>query len=341
MTTDEKTSEIPTRNKVAEAAGVSSATVSRVYNSPGSVSPEKQTAVLAAAERLGYKPNKSASALRRNGTGIITLIELKKKKREYYWGDLSLFKWFHTDVIHAVQEVIDGSMFQLNLATAATSADLDKLKGSTDGLICYDVDMKAEADMIASAGIPYIIGHHTKNFEGHPRCSTDNTKGGVLQARLLMDAGCRRPLYITAYTDNVKPNKDRLTGFLSVFKKDEVTIIESEVGREAGRKAVESVIQALKSGKIDGIAAVNDITAAGAGYALEAAGFRVQHDIPLAGYDNMPFGAALPFGLLSVDLRPAEIYFRAACLLLDILSSTVKTDTIIVPPIPILDNQYS
>ena len=126
------------RDQVAEAAGVSSATVSRVYNNPGSVSSERRKAVLEAAERLGYSPNKSASALRRNGTGIITLLELKKEKRPYYWGDLPIFKWFYTDVLHAVKSVIDESMYQLNLATASAPEDIESLKNKTDGLICYD-----------------------------------------------------------------------------------------------------------------------------------------------------------------------------------------------------------
>jgi len=306
----------PTRDQVAQKAGVSSATVSRVYNNPGSVSTEKRSAVFDAAEELGYIPNKAASALRRNGTGIITLLELKKEKREYYWADLSLFKWFYADVLTAVKEVVDKSMYQLNLATAGSASDIDKLRGLSDGLICYDVDRPAEAEMIAAASIPYVIGHHTKDYEGHPRCSTDNTEGGAIQAKLLKKAGCRKPAYITAHTVNVKPNRDRLNGFLAEFGEANVRVIESRVGREAGYRATESLLPELKNGEIDGIAAVNDITAVGAGYAISDAGLRAQQDIPLAGYDNMPLRAVLPFELLTVALKPAEIYRNAAEMLL-------------------------
>ncbi|MDC7226418.1 MAG: LacI family DNA-binding transcriptional regulator [Spirochaetales bacterium] len=317
------------RDEVAEAAGVSSATVSRVYNNPSSVSRNKRTAVLKAAEKLGYVPNKSASALRRNGTGIITLVEMKKKHRTYYWGDLPIFKWFYTDVLHAVKHVIDNSMYQLNIASASNSRELEALKGHTDGIICYDADEISEVEMIAASGIPYVIGHHTKAFEGFSRSSTDNFEGGRLQAILLKDAGCSKPAYITAHLDMVQPHLDRLEGFLSVYPEQNVRIVGDGIGRTAGYRAARKIISSA-----DGIAAVNDITAAGAGYALSEAGIRVQHDIPLVGYDNMPLSIALPFKLMSIDLQPAEIYKQAAVsLLLRLSGDTGVTESVILPGI--------
>ena len=318
------------RDQVAAAAGVSSATVSRVYNNPSTVSPDKQKAVLLAAEKLGYIPNKSASALRRNGTGIITLLELKKKPRDYYWGDLPIFKWFFAEALSAVQEIIDASMYQLNLAAAAGPEDLAGLKGRTDGLICYDVDETAEAEMIAEAGIPYVIGHHTNSFEGFNRCSTDNYLGGRLQAEMLKASGCCKPGYITAHLNKVRPHLDRLEGFLSVFPKDSVRIAGDGIGRNEGYRAAQKLIPG-----IDGIAAVNDITAAGAGYALTDAGFSVQADIPLVGYDNMPLSIALPFKLLTVDMQPHRIYKEAAQLLLSILTAEDHSKHITLNPVPI------
>lgn len=316
------------RDQVAKAANVSSATVSRVYNNPSSVSPEKRDAVLLAAETLGYVPNKSASALRRNGTGIITLLELKKAPRAYYWGDLPIFKWFFAEALEAVQKVVDGSMYQLNIAKAGSPAELKNLKGRTDGLVCYDVDEPAEAEMLEEAGIPYVIGHHTNNYEGFSRSSTDNRLGGRLQAEALKAAGCTTPAYITAHLDMVQPHLDRLEGFLSVYPEKSVRIIGDGIGRTAGYSAAMKVI-----GLCDGIAAVNDITAAGAGYALTEKGLRVQNDIPLVGYDNMPLSIALPFRLISVDMQPGLIYSKAASMLLEIISTEADVSTHTVNPV--------
>ena len=324
---------LTTRDSVAARAGVSSATVSRVYNNPSSVSSEKRRAVLEAAEALGYYPNKAASALRRDGSGIITLAEFKKDDRDYYWADLSLFKWFFADVVHAVRDVVEPTMFQLNLAVIKSPSDLESLKGRTDGLICFDVDRESEAEMISRSSIPYVIGHHTAAFASHLSCSTDNFHGGGLQAQLLIERGSRRPAYISAHIDDVAPNRERYLGFRAAFGKTDVRLIETSVSSEAGRIAAESLMPDIKAGRIDGIAAVNDITAAGAAAALEAAGVRVQKDIPLAGYDAMPFAAALPFKLLSVDLRPAAIYREAALSMLEYLSGNRSLKSKIIKPV--------
>ena len=83
---------------------------------------------------------------------------------------------------------------------------------------------------------------------------------------------------------------------------------------------------------VDGIAAVNDITAAGAGYAILEAGLRVQAEIPLAGYDNMPLSIALPFSLLTVDLRPGKIYANAAKMLLEKLNGSLNDESTVILP---------
>lgn len=58
---------------VAARAGVSAATVSRVFNN-GPVSPEKANLVLRVAEELGFTPNRTARSLRRKNSEIIALV---------------------------------------------------------------------------------------------------------------------------------------------------------------------------------------------------------------------------------------------------------------------------
>lgn len=59
---------------VAKYAGVGVGTVSRVLNGEGSVNPETQKSILKAIEELHYVPNRMASRLRRNTSGIIALL---------------------------------------------------------------------------------------------------------------------------------------------------------------------------------------------------------------------------------------------------------------------------
>src|SRR5690349_1137519 len=59
---------------VSREAGVSSATVSRVLTGSAEVEPVTRMAVLAAVEKLGYRPNLVARGLRRQASQVIALI---------------------------------------------------------------------------------------------------------------------------------------------------------------------------------------------------------------------------------------------------------------------------
>lgn len=67
-------SHVPGIKDVAEAAGVSTATVSRVLSNGAHVRPELRQRVLAAADRLGYRPNLVARSLRARRTSTLGLI---------------------------------------------------------------------------------------------------------------------------------------------------------------------------------------------------------------------------------------------------------------------------
>ena len=305
-----------TRNDVAEAAGVSSATVSRVYNNPESVSPGKREAVLRASEKLGYSPDKAASALRRNGTGIIVLADIKKKENSYSWNSYPVFKWFYSDVIEGIQKVIKSSMYQLNIESFDSPDQLLSLKNRCDGIIVFDTEDIRTAQAAGKTGIPYILSHHTVDFKGFNTCSTDNYYGGVLQGQMLRKAGAVKPVYVSGFTDKVFSHSQRVLGFKSVYPGAEI-VDPFDIGVLAGRKAVISLIEEMKKGRIDSIAVVNDFTSAGVFYSLSEYGLKVPDDIQIVSYDNMPFNSILPVQFSTVDINPSRIYEKAASLLIN------------------------
>ncbi len=303
---------------MAELARVSSATVSRVYNDPQSVSPEKRKTVLEAAGKLGYRPNKAASTLRRSGTGTIMLLECEKPERSYYWKNLKVFNWFYADVIHGLQEVFDASMYTLKLKRVGHISDIARLRGEADGIIGFDIDRIEEAEAVASLGIPYIICHHTACFPGYNRCSTDNRKGGFLQSRFLGESGCRRTVYLTGYLESVYAHMERLEGFLESAESlgNEVLVMDNALSGENPREIGEYL--AGISSRFDSIAAVNDLTL-----------LRVLQGIPgeilgnktLIGYDAMPVRDLVSSPFASIDPLPHEIYRQAALRIIHMLSS--------------------
>ena len=305
-----------TRNDVADLAGVSSATVSRVYNNPESVSPAKRRAVISASEKLGYYPDKSASALRRNGTGIIALVEIRKSENSYTWNSLPVFKWFYSDVIGGIQKIINRTMYQLNIESFDTPDQLSLLKNRCDGIIVFDAEDLRTAEAVEKTKIPYILSHHTEDFKGFNTCSTDNYYGGVLQGEMLKKAGAEKPVYISGFTDRVFSHAERFRGFLSVYPDAEI-IDPCDIGIDAGRKAVTSVLDKIKKKQVDSAAVVNDFTAAGVYYCLTDHGFKIPDDFQIVSYDNMPFNSILPAPFSTIDINPFEIYKNAADLLIN------------------------
>jgi DNA-binding LacI/PurR family transcriptional regulator len=86
----------PTLRQVAEAAEVSTATVSNVINGTGRLSEATRTRVIAAARKLGYQPKNSVRALSRGGSGVLglTLTTFESDSVSYteipYYSDLVL-----------------------------------------------------------------------------------------------------------------------------------------------------------------------------------------------------------------------------------------------------------
>src|SRR5258707_6991843 len=65
---------MPTIKDVAEIAGVSVATVSRVFSNGPHVRPEVRKRVFKVARELGYRPNRIATSLRKQGSRVIGLM---------------------------------------------------------------------------------------------------------------------------------------------------------------------------------------------------------------------------------------------------------------------------
>jgi DNA-binding LacI/PurR family transcriptional regulator len=315
------------RDEVAALAGVSSATVSRVYNSPDRVSPAKREAVLRAAESLGYSPDKSASALRRKGTGQISLVSFEKKGRPWYWGDFPGAKWFFADALQGILPVVDDSMYRLSLKTLRSPDELGRIpwERECDGVLFFDLDREEEAEAAASLPVPSVISHHTARFSENCRCTTDNVYGGALAAQHLRKKGYGRPVYISYLPDMVAPNRERYSGFVDSWGAD-VPLYLTEPGKEGGYESTRRLLPDIRAGKVDSIAVVNDMTAVGVIQCLQDEGLKPGRDLGLVGYDNMPFNYVLPFSLASVDLQPSLIYREGVKMLFDLIRDPVGAE---------------
>ncbi len=310
----------PRRDDVARLAGVSTATVSRVYNRPGAVSEEKRRAVARAAKELGYQPNRAASALRRMTEGQVLVLELRHQAR-HYWTDSRSYGWFFADAVRSVMGALHGSLYYLTLDTWNVEEELAPIvrKHRPAGIICFDVETLDEAERVQAAGLPYVLCWHVEGLNGFNRVASDNYHGGYLAGSALSGNGYRRPAYVMGPSFNPAVHESRRRGFTDAFGETPVRRVDAGLGIETGRRAGAELAPGIRTGEIDSLGVVNDITALGVAQALLEAGIRIPDDVAMVGYDNMPINAALPFTLTTVDIEIGALFRTAAEALLELL----------------------
>lgn len=309
-----------TRNDVARRAGVSAATVSRVYNHPDMVAREKREAVCRAAEELNYKPNRYASLLRQGRPGTIHFVEHRRPPQST-WAHYRGYNWFYGDIIRGIQDALTDTSYGLQLTTLSSWEEMIPLAEGKQcaGIIAFDIEDPREARQIQNLGLPYVLGHHGSDLQEFPRSATSNFEGGRLQGEALLKTGHRRPLYITDRPGTVPVHRRRLEGFLSTWPREMEPpgVIDIQEGDSRQR-----ILQQTSSEIFDSLVFVNDFTAVDVlRFLFSETSLQVPRDLSAVGYDNLPVSRAFPFDLATVELNLGEIYRHAALLLVQHLQN--------------------
>ncbi len=301
-----------TRKELAKKAGVSEATVSRAFNQPNSVKIEKREKVISLAKKMGYQPDKHASALRRNGSGTILFLE-NKAERKYSWIKIECFRWFYGDIVWAISEESENSLYHIRFKTAESLLDIRNIlqQERFDGIIGFNFEEPARAEILAESGIPYICAHHTKKLSGFNRIMLNNYKGGYLAGEFFKKTGHKKPVYVSGYLEYQSAHDERYKGFMDALSPITVDLIDINVSLEGGVEAGRKLLKRVKNREIDCIGVVNDLTAWGLIQVFREAGIKIPEDISIIAYDNLPITLSLPFRLASIDLRLHDIYSQA------------------------------
>jgi LacI family transcriptional regulator len=311
-----------TLQHVADTAGVSRATASRVLNgSSRVVGPELAERVLRAAKSLRYVSNAPAQALARATSTVVGLI------------------------VHAVDDpyfaaIAAGAMrvaaeHDLLTMMASTFRDPDReidyvarlrahrargvlLVGS--GFISPSVIERVREELsafVAGGGRVACVGQHSIPFD---TVLPENRRGAEQAARLLVALGHRR-IGVISGPPELTTVADRLGGFLDTLRAAGVevparAVVGGDFTRDGGYAGMLELVQRVP--EVTAVFALNDPTAVGAMAALrEELGRRVPEDLSLVGYDDVPAALDVTPTLTTVRLPLEEMGERAMRLLLD------------------------
>ncbi|MGN6220798.1 MAG: LacI family DNA-binding transcriptional regulator [Microbacterium sp.] len=297
---------------VAERAGVSIASVSRVLNGqPASVQLAER--VRAAADALGYVPDASARTLKTGRTDQIAFAVADVGNPVY------------VKMMHEVERVVAKAGYRLVLSS--TGADpqeqiglLGSLnRGFADGLVLSPLRLSAElVDALRASRLPIvIIGTLPEDVE-LDNVRVDSMAGIMLAVDHLVQQGRKRIGFVNGPVDT-NPGTARLSGYLTSMAEfglaatADLQVAASDFTYKAGRKAAARL---LGQSSPDAIVCSNDLLAVATLKELTERGLRVPDDVALVGMDNTDVAELANPSITSVDLGAARRGKAAAKLML-------------------------
>jgi DNA-binding LacI/PurR family transcriptional regulator len=322
-----------TLEEVAERAGVSRATASRVIRGESNVSDSAREAVLTAAAELRYSVNRAARSLvtRRSDSVAFLVAETQERMfRDPYF----------LNILRGAQSVIGPSGLQLVFAIASTHSEVENFaayasSGHADGILLISLHGDDELPLtLENHGVPTVLnGRPMKLDSGIYYVDADNINGGRLATETLLNRGARRIATITGPMD-MAASHDRLAGYRAALDahgvpSDPYLIVTGDFSVEGGAAAMARLLD--QSPDLDAVFCASDLTALGALQTLTAKGRRVPDDVAIIGFDDVPDSAIANPPLTTIRQPIRELGRTMAQVLLDRISGRSPQPTTVLP----------
>ncbi|MEW1863769.1 MULTISPECIES: LacI family DNA-binding transcriptional regulator [unclassified Streptomyces] len=303
---------------VAERAGVSKQTVSRVFNNSSNVRPETRQKVLAAAAELGYQPNHSARALTTGRTrtlGVITSDAVS-------YGPAA--------TLHAISGAArDRGYFVTAIPLSAltraavTDAVLRLIGQSVDGIIVIASRTPvARALADASHKVPLVMLDMSFD-ESVPVVTVDEEQVARQAVDYLLHLGHRTVRHIAGPPDSIAA-EGRAAGWRSALRAAGAPEPRVLVGDWSATSGYVLGRELAADPDVTAVFAANDQMAMGVLRAMHEAGRPVPEQVSVVGTDDIPESSHTIPPLSTVRHDFAEIGRRCLALMLDQLESAPR-----------------
>jgi len=305
-----------TMRQIADLAGVSIATVSRVLNGREDVSEETRGLVSRVIRENGYTANRNAQSLSGGRTGLVgVLVPL-------------VFPAYFSGILAGAAEALSERDFQIVLSPTGHEHErevsiVDRLHGLTDGaMIILPEESSEELERLLDSGFRFVVLDPLMPLnERIPSVSAAHMSGADQAMKHLLDLGHRRVGQITGPRGWVA-TEDRRRGYRAALAAAGI-LPDPTIEREAepeigpGRAAAEQLL--ALSEPPTAIFAFNDNIAIGAIQAARARGLRVPDDLSVVGFDDVEHAAIVTPALTTVRQPLAEMGRTGVSLLMRLL----------------------
>ncbi|PZD92983.1 LacI family transcriptional regulator [Paenibacillus sambharensis] len=290
-----------TIHDVAQQAGVSVTTVSRVLNNRGYISEATRKKVFETMDALNYQPNEIARSLLRKQSNIIGLI-IPNVSHPFFSELASQVEYYAYE--NGCKVLLCNS--QLDPAKERDYIEMLK-RNRVDGIIMGSHTLEVEEYVSLRSPIVTI---DRRIGEKIPFISSDNYRGGVLATELLIRKGCRKLAHICGNLELDLLANSRSEGFRDTADKHGIEHMTIQTDMNVfDQEQYARIIQELldQHPDVDGIFATSDIIAAFAVKGCVKIGRRVPDEMRIIGYDDVSAAAWLTPAITTVQQPIAEI----------------------------------
>ena len=298
---------------VARAAGVSTATVSRVVNNHPHVDPRLAATVLQVIKDLGYRPSRVARTLRTRQNRVWALIISDVRTGPFF-----------ADVVRGVEDIAYGAGYSLFLC----NTDEDSAKEASyiglavaenvGGVILTPSGPRTDLSPLVNFGVPVVLADRTLPNQAADSVIVDNVSGAYQAVNHLLAGGYKRIACVTGPLGTTTGSR-RYVGYCKAIEEAGLTVEDALVRvadfRElGGRLAMEELLDQVE--RPDAVFVTNHLMTIGALQAIVEAKLTIPSDIAIVSFDDMSWSTLLRPTLTAVSQPAYDLGVESARLLL-------------------------
>jgi LacI family transcriptional regulator len=298
---------LPNIEDVAAAAGVSTATVSRVLNKPQSVREALRTRVTAAVARLGYVPHAGARALKLQRSGTVGAV--------FPTIDNAIF----AQAIDALQQRLAEAGLQLLIATSGYDVDTEArqainlvTRGADALVLCGLGQSPALLQFLRGRDFPTVHAMSWPAPAGTICVGFDNQRAIGQAVRYLLDLGHRRVAMLAGLAHHNDRAAARIAGVRQALKQAGLKLAPQHlVERPYGLAEAREGLRLLMTTQPAPTAIVcgNDVLAFGALLEARKLGIAVPEQLSIIGFDDLEMARHIQPALTTLHV-PTPLLWR-------------------------------
>jgi LacI family transcriptional regulator len=308
-----------TLEMVAEKAGVSRSTVSRVVNHHPNVREDVRERVLSIIQDTGYRPHPAARSLASHRTNVIGLVI--PRSTHTFFNDP-----YFPALTGGVAEACNQHDYTLSLFLFKTEEDERRLiprisrKGLVDGIIIQATHLGDNfIPQLSKGNVPFLVAGRPMNAPEASYIDVDNVGGAYEAVVHLINEGRKKIATVTCAL-NTSVGIDRFEGYKRALYSygltyDEKLVAEGEFSEQSGYSAA----KVLLAQRPDAIFVGSDTMAVGAMRAIKELSMEVPKDIALVGFDDLPPALQIDPQLTTIRQPIRRFGAKAVETLLDII----------------------